>query len=209
MEQLPPNIEQLLTDLESNTPMLRQAAAVKLGRMTSSNERIVAALEKAAAAGGTPDDGSAQAAAAAATALSTSAHREMLAQMGHTTPVGEQTSTSVGADFDKKFNEFDAFLRGIMLLITLLFWLLLGLAVVIRSQLESSLLQAGLERWEVIVCSSDLLSSFQCFVDKVLPKELVIPVLVVFVVLVLISILLFILLFRRYRIKKRRLDATM
>ncbi len=87
MEQLPPDIEQLLIDLEFPNPAVRQAAAIELGQMTTSNPRIVAALEKVTAAGGTPYDGSAQAATAAATALLAPVHRKVLAQMGLTLPV--------------------------------------------------------------------------------------------------------------------------
>ncbi len=87
MEQLPPGIEQLLTDLESPNPAVRQAAATGLGQLSTSDQRIVAALEKAASAGGNLYDGSAQAATAAATALLAPAHRNVLAQMGLTIPV--------------------------------------------------------------------------------------------------------------------------
>ncbi len=87
MEQLPSGIEQRLIDLESSNSAVRQAAAVELGQMTTSNPRIVAALERAASAGGSPYDGSTQAATAAATALLTPAHRKVLAQMGHMPPV--------------------------------------------------------------------------------------------------------------------------
>jgi hypothetical protein len=81
MEQLPSNIDQLLADLESPEPAVRQAAATELGKMTVSQERIVLALEKAALADDQTVDGSVQAAAAARAALQTPAHRDLLQQM--------------------------------------------------------------------------------------------------------------------------------
>jgi hypothetical protein len=81
MEQLPSNIDQLLVDLESPDPAVRQAAATELGKMTVSQERIVLALEKAALADDLTVAGSVQAAAAARAALQTPAHRDLLQQL--------------------------------------------------------------------------------------------------------------------------------